>query len=67
MTDDLIERLRRTAAQLHANGMTSAEIYRRTKEQETNGFAVSAPYTSLLASCVKDLEHKAERSSDGCK
>lgn len=55
----LILQMRRAAERLHAAGTTSAELYAQARAQEDTGFSVSAPFTRLLASAVKELEEKS--------
>lgn len=59
MTDsmlDMIDSVRRCAARMHAQGATSASLYTQARMQEATGYGFTAPYTSLLAQAVAELE-----------
>lgn len=54
----LYERMKRAAELAFARGEKSKDLYTRAAEQKASGFSVSAPYTRLLASFVRELEQK---------
>lgn len=57
-SDELYDRMERCAEYCFKHGITSAELYARADDEEHSGFSVSAPYTRLLATLVKEVEMK---------
>jgi hypothetical protein len=53
---ELVEMITTAAKACHASNITSDHIYKQADEQQKAGWTVSAPYTRLLASAVKELE-----------
>lgn len=54
------------ACRMIRDGWTSAEIERQAQQQERDGFTVSAPFTRLLASAMREIERSNQKGRRTC-
>jgi hypothetical protein len=57
-SEELLARMMRAAKWHIKQGGTSKELFEQAKQQREMGLEISADYTSLLASTVRQLETK---------
>ena len=58
---ELVEKITKCAKLCHERGVTSVSLRAHAKMQEEWGMSVSAPYTSLLAQAVEQLEKETKQ------